>query len=229
MLDYIDKHMVFLKNTYPDVLTSLNEKELIKSNGKIFRTKISDEYVGRLYSLIKDNIKDEENPNPTGQGLRLNKTLKTPKFSGKGKIREHLPSKNKLYTLDVDNLKKGVLSVKYANQRNYKIPNTNLSKDAVDLIELTARGNFNKRLYNLLNDEERIVFENFLKVFGIDNIANLDGETATEKLYHEFQILRAEIQAGNNNPDLRKKLRGIVLQLINNRRIPKSTGFNILI
>jgi hypothetical protein len=53
--------------------------------------------------------------------------------------------------------------------------------------------------------------------------------TATEKLYTEFQILRAEIQAGNNNPDLRKKLRAIVFQLINNRRIPKAQGFQYFI
>ncbi len=65
--------------------------------------------------------------------------------------------------------------------------------------------------------------------------ANVDGfnvptkkKTEEEKLKHEFEKTRGIIAAGNDNPDLIKTFKGMLVQLIHNKQIPKSQASDVL-
>ncbi len=65
--------------------------------------------------------------------------------------------------------------------------------------------------------------------------ANVDGfnvptkkKTEEEKLKHEFEKTRGIIAAGNDNPDLIKQFKRMIVQLIHNKQIPKSQATDVL-
>lgn len=65
--------------------------------------------------------------------------------------------------------------------------------------------------------------------------ANVDGfnvptkkKTEEEKLKHEFEKTRGIIAAGNDNPDLIKQFKRMLVQLIHNKQLPKSQASDVL-
>jgi len=65
--------------------------------------------------------------------------------------------------------------------------------------------------------------------------ANVDGfnvptqkKTEEEKLKHEFEKTRGIIAAGNDNPDLIKSFKRMLVQLIHNKQIPKAQASDVL-
>jgi hypothetical protein len=79
----------------------------------------------------------------------------------------------------------------------------------------------------MLDVNDKQAFETMIKAMKMDSEVKIDtGEV--EKLYKRFEVLRAEIQNGNDNISLKKELRLVILQLINMKRIPKAVGYNVL-
>jgi len=53
-------------------------------------------------------------------------------------------------------------------------------------------------------------------------------KTEEEKLKHEFEKTRGIIAAGNDNPDLIKQFKRMLVQLIHNKQIPKAQASDVL-
>jgi hypothetical protein len=149
-------------------------------------------------------------------------------FSGKGAPRGLVNpvSTNGLYYLDMVNLKKGILCIKYSTSRNYKMPRQNISSDCKALIELGIEGKFNEKLYKMIDESDRLHFDTCSDTMGWEH-CQID-RSASEALYTRFETLRAEIQNGNDNPKTKSELRRVILELINNGRIPRLKGYSIL-
>jgi hypothetical protein len=80
-----------------------------------------------------------------------------------------------------------------------------------------------------LNDDEKDYLNK------LTSSANVDGfnvptqkKTEEEKLKHEFEKTRGIIAAGNDNPDLIKQFKRMLVQLIHNKQLPKSQASDVL-
>jgi polyhydroxyalkanoate synthesis regulator phasin len=98
------------------------------------------------------------------------------------------------------------------------------------IIDLLDTGKANQRVYETLPKEERKLFEKIATGAGIFHHLKLK-KTITDdeaKDYERFQVLRGEYFAGNNSQALMKELRRLIVKFMNDGRIHKSEGTNLL-
>lgn len=87
--------------------------------------------------------------------------------------------------------------------------------------------------YNMLNkltDEEKSYLNKIASLTRIDDKLDLPtpNKDAEDKLINEFQILQGQIIAGNDNPQVIKKFKGLLLQLSKSNALPASQVKEIL-
>jgi len=92
--------------------------------------------------------------------------------------------------------------------------NRHVSDDFVMcIINILDNENYHKEL-NKLSSVERVLLDNLLKIANLHKkIITGSGSQSIEKLKNELQILEGQIQAGNNNESLKKKLHDILHKL----------------
>ena len=85
---------------------------------------------------------------------------------------------------------------------------------------------FDKEIFEKLNKtDQRIVYHFFISCHvdvNIDNVFNKD------ELQEQFDMLKGEIEAGKNNPDISKKIKTLIKQAILSKQISAKQGLLIL-
>jgi len=76
-----------------------------------------------------------------------------------------------------------------------------------------------------LSDEDRSHLSDLVRICKV-NVSVPEGTDKDD--LHQFEILQGEIGAGNDSPELIKKLKGIIMRLMNKGRLPKCQGREIL-
>ncbi len=99
------------------------------------------------------------------------------------------------------------------------------------LLDVLETGKPNPRVYSQIETDERKLFEEMSIGAGVWNIFNLKRTTTDtdEEESKRFELLRGEVLAGNNNPKILKELRMLVIKFMNNGKIRKNEGLNLLI
>jgi hypothetical protein len=122
-----------------------------------------------------------------------------------------------------------VLSLKYKSTRNHhpKFIQQRISQNLSDIIQDILNKNLDERLLKTLNEKEKTILNQFLTICKIkDIVLNRD---ELEEFNKNFDILLGEISAGNDNPQIKAKLKEYLHTGMKLGRISKSEGFEILL
>jgi hypothetical protein len=141
------------------------------------------------------------------------------------------PSKKSLnngkFTLDMDKLKRNVLSVTYSSCRAQipSLKNEHISNDVKNMITDIIDEKYNANLFNKMKQDDQRIVSNFVRVLKIPNI-DMSEFDAGYQLHYE--VLLGEINSGNNNQNLKRELKEYILRAITEGLIPRAQGLTKL-
>lgn len=211
------------------------EKHLAKDNKEML--KLSKAFKKHMKVEKKvDNGSDSESESDEemkGSGLKFKHTRikvgggvkveERPTYTHFGKFIIHLP-----HLID-----KNVFNVKYPSRGTIPaIKPLTISEDYRDFIlDILDNGKMNERMLNKLPESEIRHFEKVVTGAGlIETLKLKKGRTDSEKKdLDRYNLLRGEIDAGNNSESVIKELRALVVKFINDGRVHKNEGYNLLI
>ena len=186
----------------------------VKQQMKLFEKVKKNYQSGGDQPYIKSRIK-------IGSGVAV--AEKEPTYQEFGKFVIHIPQ-----------LRKNILNVKYASgSRPQYLPIVNIDDDTKDLLITTLEtGRMSENHFNKLPQPAKDFLIKAIKGAGLQNqlFKGKDKLYATEEKEDRdrFNILKGEFDAGNDNPNLIKELRGLVIKFIDTRIIPKKQGLEFL-
>lgn len=124
------------------------------------------------------------------------------------------------------------LAVKYPSQAQVKdIPSQTISQEFTELLKYIIK---NKRvdykLYNSLSKKETQIFHKLINKARLDQYLGFEGYTNDEedKQMKRFELLRGEVLAGNNNREVLKELRDLIMNFMATNKLRKTEGNQIL-
>jgi hypothetical protein len=167
----------------------------------------------------------EENPPEsfvaTGNGF--NKKMKKPKhFFGRGFTQTNMGNK-KLY-VDLVHFNKNQLTIKYKStdkiSSSVPIPNTECKKTINDLLV----GRHDEKAYKKLSKENKAFVDAFIAQTKME-FEPIQNES--ESLKNKFNILVGEIQAGNDNQEIRKMMLNTIERLYQIKKITKNKYLSV--
>jgi hypothetical protein len=120
-----------------------------------------------------------------------------------------------------------VLSVKYKSTRNNhcNFLQQRISQSLSDIIQDILKKNLDERLLKTLNEKEKTILNQFLRICKIKDI--VVNKSELEESNKQFDILLGEIEAGNTNPQIKAKLKEHLYTAIKLGRISKNEGFEL--
>jgi len=159
-----------------------------------------------------------------GRGISSNNEVKEySRYRAFGKYMIHVPS-----------LKKCMINVKYPSLiAVHHIPQRYVSKEFIDMVdELMNTNIFNKSKFNRLEEDEQNYFRFLADKCDFDLAIGM-GMTETvsqreKEEYDRFEVLRGSVIAGNNSPEVLKELQQYIIKFINQKRLPRQQGHDLL-
>jgi hypothetical protein len=130
-------------------------------------------------------------------------------------------------------LNKDVLNVKYKSLGG--IPDFKpmaVSENYKDfMVDLVNNNSINKALYKQLPLQEKKHFEKVSTGAGVFKQLGLSRVSADDdkKDMERFELVRGEVEAGNDNPKLIKELKHFIIKFLSEGKITKQTAFNLLL
>lgn len=160
-----------------------------------------------------------------GKGMKVGRGIavkQTPSYKEYGKYAIHIPQ------LEQQDL----LNVKYKSlgqiPKFKPIPVSDVFRDFI--LDLLENGKPNGRVYTQIPTDERKYFEEMSIGAGVWNSLGLKRTTTStdEEESKRFELLRGEYLAGNNNAKVISELRKLVVKMMNDGRIRKTQGVELL-
>ena len=178
----------------------------------------------RQYKQIVDIMLAYVMPNGVvGGGFMNQKMIKRKLIYGRGISGDF--EKGHLF-VELSKLNNNVLCVKYIKTKNKKLEVA--VSDATKLVILEMLTNkFNIDHYNKLTNKEKKVISVFNTLFKCVDISEMIGDPI-EDLYTQFNILKGEIEAGNDNPLIKSSLKETLFELHKYKKINSSQLRNIV-
>ncbi len=133
------------------------------------------------------------------------------------------------HLLNLNKFQSNVLCVVYVS--NFKpmalLSNKKISVDCKEVINDMIHDRFRNKMYSLLKLSERRIIKTLNRNVFNSQFDIVDEED--EKIQEEFELLLGSWQAGNNNPTMLKRLKQLIILGINEKRISKDEGYNLLL
>jgi hypothetical protein len=133
------------------------------------------------------------------------------------------------YRISIQKLKQNILSV--STQKKSHVL-THLINDGVKtiLLDYKDHGKFNISAYNELEKNWKTLLDHLLKQSGMDDTLGIRiKEEQLPQLIDRYELLRGQILAGNDNTEVRKELRNVVLQLVKLNKLPLKQSYELLL
>lgn len=134
------------------------------------------------------------------------------------------------YMIHIPSLDKGFLAIKYPSkiQIDY-LPKTAISSCMIKIInDILDDNKFSENDYSELEDYEKELFDNLITFSRLNRAEGLNlnkHKKITDKTrdndIKRFNILKGEVVAGNNNPDIIRELKALLIKLHSNKIINK--------
>ena len=82
-----------------------------------------------------------------------------------------------------------------------------------------------------LTDEEKDLYNDIILHTSLDQRLKIPAPKLTkeQQLYHRYQVLCGELDAGNNSPEMIKELKSVLVQLANKKILPKANVHDVLL
>jgi hypothetical protein len=131
------------------------------------------------------------------------------------------------FTLDLDKLKRNILSVTYSSCRAVipSLKKEHVSNDVKNMILDIVEGKYNANLFNKMKQDDQRIVSNFVRVLKIPDI-NMSEFDAGYQLHYE--VLLGQVNSGQNNPAIKRELKEYILRAITEQLIPRSQGLTKL-
>ena len=165
----------------------------------------------------------------------IHKRIPIKKIVGKGIDVEEQPTYRTFgkYVMHIPHLtEKNVLNIKYPSLGSIPtIKPMTISDDYKDfIIDVMNTSRVNDKAFNSLSNHEQKHFERITKGAGLIDTFKLkrSGDDEEKKEVDRFNLLRGNYLGGNNSDDVVKELKGLVVKFINDGRIARHEGLNLL-
>ena len=165
----------------------------------------------------------------------IHKRIPIKKIVGKGIEVEEQPTYRTFgkYVMHIPHLtEKNVLNIKYPSLGSIPtIKPMTISDDYKDfIIDVMNTSRVNDKAFNSLSNHEQKHFERITKGAGLIDTFKLkrSGDDEERKEVDRFNLLRGNYLGGNNSDDVVKELKGLVVKFINDGRIARHEGLNLL-
>jgi len=126
-----------------------------------------------------------------------------------------------------------IVSFKSPNHKSTNIQSKRVSQQVANILKQIVDGDLGSiQLDNLTEDDISYLFQ-LIKKCELQNF--LDGKaenkvkTKTEEEIHKFQVLQGEIVAGNDNPQIIREFKAILLTMMNEGKLSKKEAGDVLI
>jgi len=126
-----------------------------------------------------------------------------------------------------------IVSFKSSNHKSTNIQSKRVSQQVANILKNIVDGDLdNIQMDNLTEDDISYLFQ-LIKKCELQNF--LDGKaenkikTKTEEEIHRFHVLQGEIVAGNDNPQLIREFKAILLTMMNEGKLSKKEAGDVLI
>jgi hypothetical protein len=170
---------------------------------------------------FKIRYKEELNPDTIqGKGMRV--------IQGRGLSNpDKVELNNGKFILDLEKLRKNILSVTYASCRASlpSLKRENISNDVKNIITDIIQDKYNANLFNKMKPDDQRIVSTFVRTMKIPNIDMREFDAAYQKNY---EVLLGQCYSGQNNPHVKRELKEYILRAITESLIPKSQGYNKL-
>lgn len=133
--------------------------------------------------------------------------------------------------INIDHLNDGIVNIKKHNLKSSKLPKKKVGGSVGKVLKSVLQGQ-SPSLHDMekMDDDERGYINQLGKITGEGKLSMpLRDLTSEEKMEQEFEILKGQIIAGNDNEKLVKDFKLMLMRLMKNGRIPKKEGQDILL
>ncbi len=133
--------------------------------------------------------------------------------------------------INIDHLNDGIVNIKKHNLKSSKLPKKKVGGSVGKVLKSVLKGD-SPSLHDMekMDDDERGYINQLGKITGEGKLSMpLRDLTSEEKMEQEFEILKGQIIAGNDNEKLVKDFKLMLMRLMRNGRIPKKEGQDILL
>lgn len=209
----------FLKKVAKELEDSSSDEETMKALKK--HSKAEKPYEAKIEKAV-------------GAGY-IHKRIPIKKIVGKGIEVQEQPTYRTFgkYVMHIPHLTdKNVLNLKYPSLGSIpSIKPMTITDDYKDfIIDVMNTGRPNEKAFNQLNSHEQKHFERITRGAGLIDTFKLkrSGDDEEKKEVDRFNLLRGNYLGGNNSPDVVKELKGLVVKFINDGRIARNEGLNLL-
>lgn len=232
--------MESLRREYIELLSTLDELKFAKA---FSRSAKDDAIFEKNYDLLEAKFKTidfalsnaiaETGESKGGRGFSKLRTRKSLVGRGVSPPEEQIRYREfGKWIIHLPSLKQGILNVKYPSMASIKsMPQQIISQDLVDFVLDVLEGNMNERLYTKLAEADRKVFNRLARLSGVDSKLGVTDNSLNEvrAMMDRFQLVRGEVLAGNNNPDVLRELKHLTLRLVTGGKISKGAAHDLLI
>jgi len=109
------------------------------------------------------------------------------------------------------------------------IPTQKVKRNIISILKKIVNNDMpNYDDINKLNDDDKELLYKIIELSHLANKINVPRPCNIDKENQTFEIMKGEIIAGNDNPDIIKKFKLLLVKLMNNKRIPRRQGQEIL-
>jgi hypothetical protein len=135
------------------------------------------------------------------------------------------------YMISINGLKKGVLKLLYPSKAPLQtFPHSLISSDLRKIIcDVVYEKCFDESEYNRLEEDEQRLFDDLITFCKADNNGGLllykhkkYSDKSRDKDVKRFNILRGELMAGNDNPEILKELKTLLFRMMDQNTITRS-------
>ena len=98
------------------------------------------------------------------------------------------------------------------------------------ILDILTRKQFRRELFESLSAEEQQTIEHLIHVIGFDKeLDDYRGPVALKELRQQYDILRGQIDAGNNHPKIKQRLISVITELVNRKVLGVSHGRQLVL
>ena len=126
-----------------------------------------------------------------------------------------------------------IISFKSPNHKSTNIQSKRVSQPVADILLNIVNGTLDEIVTDNLSEDDISYLFQLIKKCELENF--LDGKaedkvkTKTEQEIHNFYVLQGEIVAGNDNPQIIREFKAILLTMMNEGKLSKKEAGDVLI
>jgi hypothetical protein len=176
----------------------------------------------------------EEAPRAEGRGLLTGHRGVGVRMTGRGVAPKEKYIPLGKYLINIHKLEhNNIVSFKSPNHKSTNIQSKRVSQPVADILLHIVNGTLNEIVTDNLSEDDISYLFQLIKKCELDNF--LDGKaedkikTKTEQEIHKFYVLQGEIVAGNDNPQLIREFKAILLTMMNENKLSKKEAGDVLI